>query len=370
MSTETTIGQLSIAIQCGIPALLIGPPGQGKTAVMEGVARKLGLSFVSVSAAVIGPEDIMIPFPGRGKEIETRFHSWAIQAINEPTLVLIDELTRATSRAGFNVLLRILQERMIYGTPVHPGTRFVATANPESTDSGCMAIPSALANRIAWFTGDIDIESWRNWMLGMGGAESETVVLPNEWEQYVPDASAIVVGFLKAMPALVTEEPKEGADPGPWPSRRSWTNAARLIGASLAMKDRTLGYRLAASVVGNGPAAALTEYMGKANLPEPAEVLDNPGYTWPARLDIKFTIMSGIVAEAMRRNTKDGYAKLEGWFQKMPGIGSKDVGAYGLSIFFSQKNRERAASIGYRLSGDTARMYQEIVNASGILSGR
>lgn len=367
MDSNNTISLISIAIQCGIPALLIGDPGEGKTAVFSGVASALNLPFESISAALFGPEDAFIPMPGEGKRYRTAHPDWAVNASESPHLILIDELTRASSRAGFNALLRVLQERRLGSLEFHKDTQFVATANPDTTDSGCMPIPAALANRIAWFTGEIDRDDWVSWMLTGKGGESKVIRLPGNWSDYIGDARAKVTAFLNSQPNLLKDIPKDGATPGPYPTRRSWTNAATLYGAALSMRNETIGYNLLRATIGAGTTVAFIEWNNKADLPDPSTVLDNiDTFTFPQRYDIRWAISTAAVSEAARRNTGDGWAKLEKLIIKLGAIGAKDIGAYTLSMVFSHKTKWMADNL-WRPSQAMARDYLDIISVSEIL---
>lgn len=363
--SNNVISLISICIQADVPSMLIGDPGEGKTAVFSSVADNLGLNFESITAALFGPEDAGIPIPGEGNKCRRLFDEHFINAAEKPTLFLIDELTRANSRAGFNSLLRILQEKRIAGLTFNPGTRFIATANPDTTDSGCMPIPSALSNRIAWFQGEIEREDWIKWMLTGVGGESKVIRLPANWADYIPDARGKVLAFTQAMPQLLKDIPKNSDTPGAYPTRRSWTNAATLYGAAIALKDKTIGYNLVRATVGAGPAQAFHEWINKADLPDPSDVLDNIGtYTFPNRYDLKWAISTACASEALRRNTTDGWNKLEKMILKLAAMQSKDIGAYAVSIMFA--NREKWTKV-YTPSRELASTYVDIVMASDLL---
>ena len=185
----------------GIPVLLWGAPGVGKTARIAEMARALDYHFVPVLASIREASDFLgIPVPGGRKEV-TQYNpatrqmettkvnaltfsppDWALDlaanAGNDPfapmntpdgkrALLFLDEFSTALPDVQ-NALLRVVQERVVGDLQLPANVAVVAAANPPwMTPSGDGMLAPPTANRFvhlnwkpptpaqwaAWFSG-------------------------------------------------------------------------------------------------------------------------------------------------------------------------------------------------------------------------
>lgn len=280
------------AARSNVPLLVWSDPGLGKTALAESAASVLTYTlpdgsvhpyrFISFSAAVLDPVylgGVPMASPDGGSlqfMLAGDFASLTDPSA-PPTLLLVDELNRCSGPV-MNLLLRLMQERMVGQYRLNPGVRIVATANP--ADSGARPISAALANRVIHLRlspSDL-IDGWHQWMRGQSPAHQ------------------LISAFLERRPELAHAFPKSAAQQeGAWPSFRSWDNVGRLLSSMtptrrlpdgspaalsvsdfrpfLSSPDGDAAALLCEGLVGGGPVVELFQWLRSADIPHPADTL-------------------------------------------------------------------------------------------------
>lgn len=237
----------------GIPTLLKGPVGVGKTAQVEQVSEAWRLHFepliLSLMESVEGQGHPYIHecdvADGAGHIIKKRQMDyappgWASRSNQaNRAVIFLDELNMA-QQATFAAFMRVVNERACGAYPLAEGVRFIGAMNPTdvAAAAGGVDLPMAFANR--WCHLDADLapfDQWANWLALKEGVEDVQTLDPAKEEARVmklwPDAyaaaSAEVIGFLAARPNRENQQP-DPSDPaasGAWASRRSWSMATR-----------------------------------------------------------------------------------------------------------------------------------------------
>ena len=105
--------------------------------------------------------------------------------------------------------------------------------------------------------------------------EPEFTLLPADWEKHIGRNTSMIAAFHEHKPGLLEAYPKERAKAsGPWPSIRSWTNAAICAAALDAIDaDPLLRYQAIAGCVGEDVCREFQEWESKLDLPDPEEWL-------------------------------------------------------------------------------------------------
>jgi MoxR-like ATPase len=295
-STATATDRLRVCLDANIPALLMGAPGTAKTATIEALAAERGAYLEIVIASAQDPTTILgIPMPSADRRYtEPTTPGWA-RRINEahaegrPTILFLDELTTVPEHIA-GPLLGVIQSRRADGWTLPADCRIVAAANPPDLAVGGWALAPAMANRWCHIDWPVPLAEWTAW------ARSQT----SPTLQLVADFVTTIPEHLLSLPALSKRS-------GPWPSPRSWTNAARLVDAS---GDLTM----AALAVGESVAATFAAWVALRDVPSVAELLDG-SRSLPTRQDA-FTTAVGALIDATRPDTlartievlKDGVA--------------------------------------------------------------
>lgn len=277
---EDTCTALGICLAGNIPVVLWGPPGQGKTSVVEDLARQQGLRLETVIASIREPSDFAgLPVVHAGTGAVTLAPPrWARElAATDRGLVFFDELSTAPPSVQA-AMLRVVLDRVVGDLELPASTRIVAAANPpgEAADGWDLAPP--MANRFCHLTWKLSahvlVEGFT-----FGWAPVPVPRLEEaELEQAVASSRRLIASFLSSRPHLVTMMPTERSATGfAFPTPRSWDMAARLHAACrLTGSPDDVRTLLLTGCVGEAAAAELSAYLDTTDLPSPAALLADP----------------------------------------------------------------------------------------------
>ena len=130
-----TLAAMQILLAAGVPVLLWGDPGTGKTHTIEAFARRAGWRTVSVIASIHDPTDFA-GLPVRtdaGVVFEPPAWAKRVAQLNGTSLVFFDEVNTATP-ATQNALMRVVLEGRVGDLQLGDSVRFAAAANPPSPE--------------------------------------------------------------------------------------------------------------------------------------------------------------------------------------------------------------------------------------------
>ncbi|MYK76486.1 MAG: AAA domain-containing protein [Acidimicrobiaceae bacterium] len=295
-----TLAAMQILLVAGIPVLLWGDPGTGKTSTIEAFARRAGWRTVSVIASIHDPTD----FAGLPVRTEAGVvfepPAWARRTAesNGVSLVFFDEVNTATP-ATQNALMKVVLEGRVGDLELGEGVRFAAAANPPSQNSAAWDLSAPLANRFAHLEWPVSFEDWKAGYLG-GWPEPDPLDI--DLSSVDPFSRELVrllqASFLATRPALVCELPENGTVLRGWPSPRSWERLADC----LAMAD-TVGVSadvrllVASALVGEGAAVEYLAYLRNLDLLDPKDLLAYPAkFGELRRTDQQFAALEAVVA--------------------------------------------------------------------------
>ena len=256
MTERTPSTDLAACLDANRPVLLMGAPGTAKTATIEALAAERGAYLEVVIASAQDPTTILgIPMPTEDRKYtEPTMPGWARRinehaAKGEPTILFLDELTTVPpSVAG--PLLGIVQSKRADGWTLPADCRIVAAANPPDLAVGGWAIEPAMANRWVHIDWPAPTAEWIAW----------AKVQPSHTLQLIAEYIETIPAELLAVPTTISKRS------GPWPSPRSWTNAAALV-------DLTGDTTMAALTVGDAAAGTFAAWVAKRDIPTVADLL-------------------------------------------------------------------------------------------------
>ena len=297
-----TLAAMQILLAAGIPVLLWGDPGTGKTHTIEAFARRAGWRTVSVIASIHDPTDFAGLPVRTDAGVVFEPPAWARRTAENDgmSLVFFDEVNTATP-ATQNALMRVVLEGRVGDLELGESVRFAAAANPPSQNSAAWDLSAPLANRFAHLEWPVSFEDWKAGYLGGWPDPDPLDIDLSTIDPYSRELVRLLqASFLATRPALVCEVPDSGTALRGWPSPRSWERLADC----LAIADTTgvsdeVRLLVASALVGDGAAAEYLAYLRNLDLPDPKDLLTYPAkFGELQRTDQQLAALDAVVAAA------------------------------------------------------------------------
>lgn len=304
----TISAALSVCFAAGLPPLVWGKPGVGKTATMQFLAEGLGLHLETVIASIRDPSDFaglpVITATG-GVDLAAPGYAKRLIAAGKGILFL-DEVSTAPP-AVQAALLRVIHEGWVGDVKLPPTVVRAACANDVADAAGGWVLSPPMANRFVHLKWELDATAWVEGMTA-GWGEPDLVHVPTDWAKDHLSASRSLIGsYIRHRGVgVLHNQPQDENDAGKaWPSNRTWDMAATLHAACTAAQvPEAMQLTLMSGCVG---APATTEYLTwlrELDLPDPEGLLRDPSSVKiPARADQAFAILASVVTAAVDRLT-------------------------------------------------------------------
>ncbi len=239
------------------PLFLWGPPGIGKSELVEGIAKELGGLMIDLRLGQMEPTDIRgIPFYNKDKNIMEYAPPGDLPdeetASQYPIVVLfLDEMNSAPASVQAAAYQLILNRRIgKYKLP--DNVVMVAAGNRESDKGVTYRMPTPLANRFIHQEMKVDFASWQEWAV-MNKVHKDVVGYLSFAKQDLYDFDAKSASRAFATP-------------------RSWSFVSQLLDDGV--DDETLT-NLIAGTVGEGLAVKFMSHRKVASrMPNPKDILE------------------------------------------------------------------------------------------------
>lgn len=275
--------------------MLSGPPGIGKTAIAEELAKQLKAKLRVYLAATQDPTDLS-GVPHCNEERKTTvfyapedFLQLTDRAFPEnlgPIVALFDDITTANDQV-FAAYFRMFQQRQVAGFDIRDNVLLIGTGNRVEDKAAAHDLPSPLANRMFHIDVTEDDKAWIEWATGA-------------------DIQPQFISYIRTRPEqLYTFNPnllrRAFATP------RSIEMASKLQAA--VGVDHPLLFNVIAGACGKEWAQEYTAYLKNITaLIPPQEILANPNtcsVPKPGQVDVLHATLASLVHYVIRNPTSD-----------------------------------------------------------------
>lgn len=274
VAQHDTLAALQVLLTAGVPVLLWGDPGTGKTSTIERYAVEAGWSMQAVNASLHDPTDFSGLPVCNGTSVTHVPPEWAhrVAAHDGVSLVFLDEVNTAAP-ATQNALMRVIQEHRVGCLNLGERVRFVAAANPAGQNSGAWELSVPLANRFAHLQWLVRPSEWldgylEGWPKLMALDIGDNAPCPGS----IRHQRQLQAAFLARCPELLCNPPDSQTSVRGWPSPRSWDRLAYCTAlAEAAGASDTTCALITTALVGEAAAAEFLAYGDYPDLPDPDE---------------------------------------------------------------------------------------------------
>ena len=177
------------------------------------------------------------------------------QNIPSEVIVFIDELPEGdvpTQKA----IYRLLNERMINNSPIHPNVKMVAAGNRAIDGAHTEKLLPTVANRMFHITIKVDHKGWIKWATGKG-------------------ISPIIRAFIATTPDKLHRY-DEASDEDAWASPRTYERLNTFLGTKPLTDKTPVVQGAPVMFLGSECGQALLNFAAATDLPPIADVLANP----------------------------------------------------------------------------------------------
>lgn len=211
--TQKQLSELLLNIAVVRPVFIWGPPGIGKSALVQEFAAQIGLPCVSLLGSQLAPEDLI----GVPQIIDGTSHFCPPRMIarSEPYCLFLDELN-ACSHEVQKAFYSLIHERRIGEYMLPPGSVVIGAGNRSQDSAIVKPMSSALLNRMVHIHLKVSHRDWLEW------AEHNTI-------------HPMVIDYIKLRPDHLWSAPPKHEEP--FSSPRAWhilSDALTEFGAQLS----------------------------------------------------------------------------------------------------------------------------------------
>lgn len=310
---DKLVKAIAICIQTHVPVLLWGNAGVGKSSTLAGLAVKLALAIEIVIASLREPADFAgLPIIEK-EDVKLAPPSWAKRLKeSEKGILFLDEITTAPP-AVQAALLRVVLDGVVGDLKLPEAISVVGAANPPEIAANGYDLAPPMANRFIHLDWELDPIQWANGMEnGWDTSYEEVEILPPNWEEEITVAKKLIADFIRKLPNLLYQYPKEETLAGKaWASPRSWNFAATLLAACRAAKvSNEITTILIKGAVGEAPAISFMGWLSELDLPDPEDLLSSGTFKFEkfkGRHDKVQVVLQSILAALKRNNTVERY---------------------------------------------------------------
>jgi midasin (ATPase involved in ribosome maturation) len=290
-------------IKKGIPLMLVGGTGIGKTEMIGDIAKDMGRELIVLHLARSSASDFLIPFIEDGGTVKYAINENLKQLSKGNIILFFDEYDRAEG-ATRNAILSLINERVFDGIKL-PDTVGIVLAGNQETSRDTNMLNQAELTRIAYYRlddlvkDDDYVHSWVKYATERYGTDSRITSF---------------IAQYKEMLNVPSEEVEQMA------TSRGWVNLGKCMEELDGLSDRSMRKKLITSFIGNKAGAQFQTYLDVySKMPSATELLKGWDKAMGKEVDIDKKIAGvDILVQHIRKNKAD--------FNKAMKILKADVG--------------------------------------------
>lgn len=158
--TQRQLPDFLLRVALRRPVFVWGPPGTGKSSLVQRFAADVGLPCVSLLGSQLAPEDLLgVPQIVDGK---SRFCPPRLIAREEPYCLFLDELN-ACSHEVQKSFYSLIHERRVGDYVMPPGSIVIGAGNRAQDSAIVKPMSSALVNRMVHVHLQVSHQDWLAW---------------------------------------------------------------------------------------------------------------------------------------------------------------------------------------------------------------
>lgn len=273
-------GDLANSLALGHPLFMHGPPGVGKSAIVENFAAQYDAHLETVIGGQMTPTDVAgLPYSlgvdadGERGGTATDTPEWGKRLIKRcrdgrPGVLFFDELTN-TDRQTQAAMLRLINEREFpNGEKLPKSVAIFAAGNVGDDAVVTEGLGAAMKNRFAIRECFPPLEDFLDGISSAWGRD----VSASEYQ-----ARTLAASFLTKFPSMAYDRDAvaDDDDTKSFPTYRSWDKCAEALGRGEFLNENHVRSMLT-SYIGEIAGEEFYAYMNGLDLPDPADVVKDP----------------------------------------------------------------------------------------------
>lgn len=298
-----------------LSVMLWGPPGIGKSSIVQQLARERHLELVDLRLGQLSPTDLRgLPVAKDGIAV---WYPPEFLPRGGRGILFLDELNMAPPTLQ-GIAQQLILDRRVGSYVVPEGWFLWAAGNRKEDRAAVFDMPAPLANRFVHLEAQPDFDSFRGYALER-------------------DLHPDVLAFLSYRPGLLHKMDRELVA---WPSPRSWEMASKLHTAALDV----------APAVGEGPASEFSAFVKLgSSLPDIDAILSGRGgdFTFPMEPSQRYALIIGMSARADRADSG-----AEGLSWLVDKAGTEWVQLYASNVVARLRARGQIGALVQRIQGE------------------
>jgi len=315
MAFTDEIRAIALCVQAGVPVLLEGTVGDGKTSIVESLFTRLAARHHTSIVALHEPPEYggyPVPREAMGDSpagVRMLPVGWVADLAKVETGkragLFLDEFSNGAPATRSATMRGVLDG--VWGETKIPRLSTVVAMNPPEMAESGYELSAPLSNRFCHIDWDMPPEYWIEAFVA-DFPEPAYTTLPEDWRDNLPWAKTMVAAYGSKVPASLKRVPDEATlRSKPFPTLRSWTMATKLLAACKAVRfglDHNVTVLLISGCVGPGAAHEFLTYAAELDLPDPEDLLRNPGkLRLPERGDRAFAVLTAVVSAVVAKNS-------------------------------------------------------------------